>query len=89
VASAELAQAVAGFASLLSKRPLPSMTHFRHSGQPGDTALSFDRRNGAHPSDDGIEILLGHLAKAPHWQLQYATIAADPLAKRAPEFKDK
>src|SRR4051794_12741621 len=49
----------------------------------------FDRRDGADPRDDSVEILLSHLAEIAlpgHRQLEHAAVAADALGQRALEL---
>src|SRR4051794_22401533 len=49
----------------------------------------FDRWNGAHPGDDGVEVLLGHPAEITlprHRLLEHAAVAADTFGQHALEF---
>src|SRR5262245_17666425 len=53
-------------------------------------AASLDWRNGAHPGDDSVDVVVGHLAEidlARHRQLERAAVAADALRQRALDLR--
>lgn len=78
----------AGSARAVAKTAL--LTHLRHSTLRKSDHELFDRRNGAHPSDDSVEILLSQLAEIAlpgHRQLEHAAVAAVALGQRALELR--
>ena len=53
-------------------------------------AASLDRRDGAHPGNDGVDVPVGHFAEidlARHRQLERAAVAADTMRQRTLDLR--
>ena len=75
---------------ICSERVFRLLTQLRHSNHSKRRCtISFDWRNGTHPRNDGVEVLLGHLAEKGlprHWRLEHAAVATDALGQHTLEF---